>query len=103
MSKLLVVSLALPFLINCNCRAADKDCSQDPGLLIASTATPALNVVFCKALDDVFRDFAGSCSITFPINLTKNSDLDKKPGKKRQLFPVSAVPKLLLTAVQRTN
>ena len=85
----------------CSWAASDQPpqppCSQDPGLQSA-----ALDATVCKTLDDVFRDFAGSCSLTFPINLTKNSDLTKPPERAAK-YQVSAVPILLLNAVKRTN
>jgi len=69
------------------------DCSQDPGLV---RTNPQLNSAICKALDEVFHDFATSCSLTFPIHLTKNSDLGKSPERNMKTVNISAVPKLLL-------
>ncbi len=73
-----------------------QQCSQDPKL-----GTAGLNTVTCIALDAAFHDFAVSCKLPYPLTLTKNSDLTKAKGAKTEL--VSAVPDLLLTAVQRAN
>jgi hypothetical protein len=93
--KNLVVFVSCVVLIHGTSRA--EDCSKDPGLKNAT-----LNTVVCKALDDVFRDFIGSCSLTYPVSLTKNSDLDKTSDKAKH-YDVSAVPDKLLTSMERSN
>jgi hypothetical protein len=75
---------------------SQQQCSQDPRL-----GNAGLNSVTCNALDAAFRDFAASCKLPYPLILTKNSDLTKTSGAKTQL--VSAVPDLLLRAVERAK